>query len=237
MLKKLIFLGAFLVCAEIFADFPYLLIGGIADGGHVKYPEVVYVNNNFSACSATIVGERVVLIASHCAADQTYIESYRASVQKFSAKCFHAPTDKAADLDVALCLADTRLKGPYASIADHGPDLGEMVALMGYGCTRSDRSGGNDGILRYGLAKVSGLDMGNSVYFQTTHSVALCSGDSGGPSMLNEDHHQIIGVNSRGDLHTRSLMVALYSSYAQDYFRQFAEKHHVEICGINKECP
>lgn len=211
------------------------LIGGHEDKSH-QYPEVVYVNNYFSACTATLIGERVLLLASHCAADNTYIQSDKSGKQTFAAQCHHAPIDKAPDLDFALCLIDRDVYGPFAKIGNEELKIDDRIVLMGYGCTASNGSGGNDGILRFGLARIAAIPSQDRQYFRTQDSTTLCSGDSGGPAMLNDQSHTIVGVNSRGDMRETSLLVALYLKVAQDYFHYFVDRYNVEICGVNKEC-
>lgn len=216
-------------------------------GGHIdskkEYSEVVYVSNYYSACSATLVGPKVMLTAAHCAGDGTYLRiTDPAGVKGVQGQCFHAPTNRGVVFDFAVCLLDRSIKASFAEIADQGPEVDDDVVLTGYGCTASDRSGGNNGTLKMGMAKVVATPtVKNPVFVTLGHpgngdESALCSGDSGGPAFAQGTPHKLIGVNSKGDLHKYSVLAAVYLSHSQDFLKDFAAKHHVEICGINKDC-
>ncbi len=215
---------------------PHHLQAGVKNeliGGHPTrdYPAVVYVNNFFSACTATIVGPRVLLIAAHCMANNSNVQSDRPGAPQFKARCYHAPK-----IDIALCLIDKEIPKPYAHISKVGPKVDDEVLLMGYGCIQRGGGGGNDGILRAGKAKVVEIE-DDELRFITKSDVALCSGDSGGPTLIEgAKHPRVIGVNSRGDLHQISILVSTFSQQAKDFMAAFASLNHVVICGVNSQC-
>lgn len=216
------------------------------------YPEVVYISDGGGRCSATIVGPQVILTAAHCVNDSGEIRpaGFRPLMvnvedQEFDALCKQAPLyrDNIQDHDMALCKIDRVLPGPYATISSVGPELGEEVIVMGYGCIGVDSAGrargGNDGLLRAGVAPVTDLPSTGYHWYETVGRSALCFGDSGGPSFLKFEPgapHMIVGVNSRGDMHSSSLMTALWTTASRKFFRSFTKETRTKICGVNKSC-
>lgn len=142
---------------------------------------------------------------------------------------------------MALCKTDKEIAVRFASISKRGPKVSDEALLSGFGCINPGGGGGNDGILRYGVAKVTQLPAGTNNWFYTKASAALCFGDSGGPSFLKlsdpaREKHFVIGVNSRGNIRDVSMMTALFIEKSQDFFKRFADDEGVEICGINQNC-
>lgn len=236
-MKLLISLLLFFSSNIIVANEETLIGGRAAKDG--EYPEVVYISNGRSKCSATIVGPKVILTAAHCVADNGEIKPAEFVVSQtiYKAKCKQAPQyrDNTEDLDIAICKTDKKMNVAYASISKTGVSIGQEVVLMGYGCIREGGGGGNDGILRVGKAKVTRLPSGSNNWYYTKDTSALCFGDSGGPSML-KDSHTVIGVNSRGNIKDLSMLAAVYLSKAIKFFEEFARDNDVKVCGINKKC-
>lgn len=231
-----------------FADESDLIGGRPAVKG--EYPEILYISSGNSRCSATVVGEQVILTAAHCVKDHGQIgpvdkkpELIEFVLEQvvYRAKCFQAPLyrDKIEDHDLALCKVDKKLTIKPAKVDKQGPKIGHSVVLTGYGCISEGGTGGNDGILRIGKAKVIKLPEGKNHWFYTEAATALCFGDSGGPSMLSSKlhgKHKVIGVNSRGDIKTLSLMTALFTEESIKFMEDFIAEHKVDICGISKGC-
>lgn len=222
-----------------FADTDATLIGG-APIERKSYPEIIYIKAGNSRCSATVVSDHVIVTAAHCVADGGEIGpvGFVLSQVAYKAKCKQAPLyrDQKEDHDLALCKVDQKLMIKPAYISKEGPKVGEEVQLSGYGCIASPGNGGNDGILRMGKAKVTQLPKGTDHWFYTKGSVALCYGDSGGPSLLVDDKkHLLIGVNSRGNIKDLSLFTALYTKESLKFIKDFAKSERVEICGITKK--
>lgn len=138
------------------------------------------------------------------------------------------------DMDFALCLLADEQAPPYAAIARHPVFRNDFVQLLGFGCKDEDGSGA--GLLRGGLSRVSRLPY-RDAYFGTDGRAALCYGDSGGPVMRvtdDESFHEVVGVNSRGDLRTRSLFSAVYLPSVRSWMRDFGKRHGVIIEGLGR---
>jgi len=220
------------------------LIGGI-DAEDGDFPEVVYITNGSSRCSATVIGPRVIMTAAHCVADGGGIKPATFSVQQaaYTARCQQAPLyrDQKEDHDLALCLVDRPLPANYASISGRYLAVGDTVTLSGYGCVKKGGGGGNDGQLRYGTARVTRLPNANDNWFYTLGRTAICFGDSGGPAFRQIDnpateHHYVEGVNSRGNIDDMSLLTSVHILKSRIFFRDFESNNRVEICGIQKIC-
>ena len=238
----------------LLANTPTLIGGKVAKPG--EFPEVVYISSGRSRCSAVIVGNNpgVILTAAHCIDDQGDIfpAEFVVNQQAFKARCTHHPDyAEKYSFDFALCTTRKAIDVKPASIAKDPVELGEKVTLMGFGCTQprkpdgSQDPGGNDGKLRYGDSPVTQLPKdspaGGYQYFYTQSEVALCFGDSGGPAMRKiddpkNDDHIVLGINSRGNIRTLSLLSSTFLPGFRTWAEAYAIANQVEICGINKDC-
>ncbi len=110
--------------------------------------------------------------------------------------------------------------------------------LTGYGCVQPGGGGGNDGTYRIGEAKVSSIPSRDNDIV-TRGGAALCFGDSGGPAFkyLNAEKTKrvVISVNSRGDIRTTSYLPATHTAMAKKFFKDFAEKNGLKICGVHAD--
>lgn len=250
---RILFALILLIPEICLADNQTLIGGEVVKPGN--YPEVVYITSGRSRCSAVIVGSSpgVILTAAHCVGEGSSIEPVQFVVnqQVFEAVCnIHPDYEMKYSYDFALCKAKSYINVKPASIAKKAVEVGDMSQLLGYGCTKprkpdgSREPGGNDGLLRTGQARISQVDNGESgvgggQYFWTIDDTALCFGDSGGPSMEpiddpKTDKHVVTGINSRGNISTRSLLSGTYHSGFRNWALAWAETKGVKICGINK---
>lgn len=256
-MKKVLLFVSVVACANFAYAGPEpepALIGGmIAKEG--DFPSVIHISAGGSRCSAAVVGPRTILTAAHCVADKKNISPvsavFQVSTTVFQAECRHHPNYEGNySYDYALCKTSSPVNiKKYASIDHQFVGLGKKVTLMGYGCVNPrDKYGiggdGWDGRLRYGYVRVekpAGMSWEGGPYFETRGATALCFGDSGGPAMRymsdpKEENHFVIGVNSRADIRTKSYISATFVKGFQDWAKDYAEAHKVEICGINKKC-
>lgn len=177
-----------------------------------EFPASVYAQMGNSRCTATVVGEKTLLIAAHCVRDGG-IAKFKAGGADYSSTCTHSPlysqaawsrvkeaiekglvsqfTDLVnATADWALCLVNKPVGNIQYEVINLDPDIlkeGNELLLTGYGCTQPGGSGGNDGTYRIGEAKIIGLPSGSDNDIVTNGGqpgAALCYGDSGGPAFL-----------------------------------------------------
>lgn len=219
------------------------LIGG-SEVDKNSYPEIVRISIGNSRCSAVIVAPRVVMTAAHCIEDSNEITQIDLLVQRtaFHAKCLQSPEwkDPSVYHDLALCITDKEINDiQYASVTNKALELNDSVELTGYGCTSSDGSGGNDGSLRIGTARVTRLPEPRIPWFQTTDQTVICHGDSGGPALFKSDSSKtrtVVGINSMGDASTISFMTALWIDKSIAFMKDFERKNDVKICGVSANC-
>ncbi len=226
------------------------LIGGrVVD--RADWPDLIRIRQGGATCSAVIVGPRAVMTAAHCSkADgevvpvsesEEVVLDLGTSGARFTAKCTLSPLYRSHGHDVALCLSNANLPPPFAVISSEPVRLGDTVTLSGYGCTRSDGTGGNNGVLKVGNVRVvhEAVDEPKRLWFETLGTVALCYGDSGGPAykpVVRGQPHQVVGINSMGNIRDRSYLVALAVETSQDWILAWSEANHAVVCGVGTVC-
>lgn len=227
---------------------PYLIGGGEVDGN--LWPEIVYVENEEGGrCTAVIVGKEVLITAGHCVSPKDGTVTITNALDQSQELAFTAICDQAPkyqydllDMDFAICKsAFGEIKGAKPARIGRKPlKVNDVVTLTGYGCTKWDRTGNNNGTLKAGPATVISIPSQLEYAFITYGDTVLCFGDSGGPVYGNidpsKDKHLVMGINSRTNLVTTSYLTAMYTKEVRTFIANWARHHKVKVCGISKKC-
>lgn len=139
------------------------LIGGVP-AEPKDWPASVYASAGGSRCSATVIGERSVIIAAHCVGNGGSI-TFTAGSNAYQAKCSHHPSYRQnSTADWALCFTTRPVTGvPFENLGVSAKlAVGEELRLTGYGCIRPGGGGGNDGIFRIGKSAIRSLPSGSN---------------------------------------------------------------------------
>lgn len=208
-----------------------LINGKVVEKGN--YPQVVLIRSSSgSACTATVIGPRVVLTAAHCARTNQSI-SYSVKGVKYRAKVYRSSLYPGRDHDVAVGITQEAMAVLPATVGGQAYK-GLELTIFGYGCTKPG-GGGMDGKLRMGVAEVTGFSGYDMV---SKKGAALCFGDSGGPSFVKVEsgQYQVLGVNSKGNIKTTNYNTRLDTKASKEFFDKITKTHKVKICGVNLKC-
>jgi hypothetical protein len=223
---------------QLMVQSPMLIGGKAADPS--EWPASVYARAGNAACSATLVGDRTLFMASHCMDDGGNV-SFSAGANQYTARCSHHPEYRGnSTADWALCLVDRPVTGvPFEVLGvDKSVKVNDPLLLSGYGCIKPGGGGGNDGIFRIGNASVRAIPYSTTYDIVTKGGAALCFGDSGGSAylLMESGKRFIIGVNSRGDIATMSYLPAVYSQTFVNWAKNWARSNaNVRICGVHDD--
>lgn len=219
------------------------LIGGKA-ADPAEWPASVYTKmSNGAACSATLVGDRVLFMAAHCMADGAQV-TFTAHANNYKARCAHHPEYKGgrgnSTADWAMCLVDRPVTGiPFEVLGTNQLlSLQQTLTLSGYGCINPGGGGGNDGIFRTGLAIIRGMPSGKTYDVVTKGGAALCFGDSGGAAYVVSPTgvRYVVAVNSRGDIATMSYLPVVTAKTFRDWAAGWAKaSNNVRVCGMHDD--
>lgn len=195
------------------------------------YTEVIKITTNGAACTATVVGPRVIITAAHCANNDA-TSTFTINGANYSAKMKRSSLYPGKDHDVALGVTteDIKVKPvPVGGKAVQGND----ITLLGFGCTNPGGTGGNDGILRVGNTTITGFTDFEMIS-RKADGAALCFGDSGGPAFTMESGKKmLLGINSKGNIKDTNWNTRIDLQDSQDFLKGFASANSVVICGIN----
>lgn len=199
-----------------------------------------FKNSEGGACTATAIGQKVILTAAHCV---TNGQSGTASTSSTSAKvtCFHHP-DYPDDIsaDFALCSLEDgkalpKFIGGYERINTDAAvvPIFSKVILLGYGCLQPGGIDRNFGSLYQGPAEIRRLPK-NDNFILVAGDAAVCFGDSGGGafSAASADR-KLIAVNARGDISRNSWLASTHRALFVDWARKWSSDKKIHICGID----
>jgi hypothetical protein len=204
------------------------------------WPASVYAKMGDAACSATVVGDRVLFMASHCMVDQGIV-TFTAHANSYSARCSHHPEyAKNPTADWALCLIDRPVIGiPFEVLGiEEKLSIGDTILMSGYGCIHPGGGGGNDGIFRVGNAVIEGMPKNKTYDVVTRGGAAVCFGDSGGSAyhVHSNGARYVFGVNSRGDISTMSYLPGVFAPTFVAWAKVWARgSNNVKICGVHPD--
>lgn len=207
------------------------------------FPASVDVRINGAGCTGTLIGERTMLIAAHCAANNS-TATFSVGPNRFTSKCLQNAGFRNGDetADWSLCLVDRIVTGvAFEKVAVNANvcAANRKLLLTGFGCINSNNgngSGGNDGIYRVGESTIQSCPS-NTNDITTKNGAALCFGDSGGPAFLvaQDGSRQVVSVNSRGNIKDTSFLSALFTNAAKTFIKQFQQQTGQKICGIDAD--
>lgn len=218
------------------------VIGGaqVTDPG--DWPATFIFRGPLGSCTATAVGDRVILTAAHCI-EHEETGGVRIGDELVPIQCFHHPgyDNGNQTTDFALCLAQTAMSGfPFevVSTAIAFPRVGDPVLLLGFGCTEEGGHDGGFGTLFRGTATTVRRPQGENIDTVTQGGAAVCFGDSGGAAYFllspnSTTRRSVIAVNSRGDISKFSFLSTLATPQFVDWAIEWGNKHGVAICGLN----
>jgi len=219
-------------CFALASDFR-LINGTPVQAG--TFRDVVRIQSGGAACTATVVGPRVIVTAAHCA-NNGATATFSIDGKSYSATMTRSSLYPGKDHDVSLGLVSQDITGVEPASIGGTATVGLGITLLGYGCINVGGGGGNDGILRIGDSAITGFSAYDMVS-RKANGAALCFGDSGGPAFLVEgSRRRLLGINSKGNIKDTNYNTRLDITESKTFLTNYAQQNGVKICGVNQDC-
>lgn len=204
------------------------------------FPASVYASMGNSRCTATVVGEQVLVIAAHCVRSGG-AANFRLGAESYTSVCTHSADYQGnPTADYTLCKVDRPITGIKYEVLNQNENLlkvGDELLLTGFGCVSPGGGGGNDGKYRIGESVISRTPIGTDNDIHTSGPGALCFGDSGGPAFKYIDAAKTkrvqVSINSRGDIRINSYLSSLSTQQAKRFLNVWLAREKLTICGVN----
>lgn len=214
------------------------IVNGTPCGSLNKSPVVVILKNmpdgRTGACTGTMLSPNKVLTAAHCLDDAASVEIlFGTTTDKFafvtaSSWNIHPSFSRTTfSDDVGIVHSPVSLPVPNLPIlTSTAPKIGDKASIFGYGVAASGTP--IDGRLRVGSMTIGGVDSGKIYAYFDASSSNTCSGDSGGPLLLQVGGQQtIVGTTSYGSsvncaVGELSAFMNLQSPSVQSFIRSVA---------------
>lgn len=165
--------------------------------------------------------------------------------------------------DVALCVPEDKdgkevrfslrtftgdkIKFESINRSSQAVKTGSTVTLLGFGCLQ--KGGPISEILYTGDAAIDsvaepGASKANPTnvmkeYINALGGAAVCQGDSGGAAYNTSNllGRVVIGVNSRGNISSRSYLTSVSDAHILNWFDTWSDKNKAKICGLHDDAP